>query len=121
MVVLARTSNKLIRISGFHIDYLGHAHCFPKMWGDGGEKLRVLRRYRNGGSKLFEIVIAAKWLTNWRVQKVFHPFVVHAMRGYWDDSNASREKATQVVTAYMQAANQYCLDRTTPEENPRSA
>ena len=26
MVVLAKTSNKLIRIRGFHIDYLGHAH-----------------------------------------------------------------------------------------------
>ena len=25
MVVLAKTSNKLIRIRGFHIDYLGHA------------------------------------------------------------------------------------------------
>jgi DNA primase len=28
MVVLAKTSNKLIRIRGFHIDYLGHAHHF---------------------------------------------------------------------------------------------
>jgi len=26
MVVIAKTSNKLIRIRGFHIDYLGHGH-----------------------------------------------------------------------------------------------
>jgi hypothetical protein len=35
VVVLAKTSNKLIRIRGFHIDYLGHAQPIlsdPTTW-----------------------------------------------------------------------------------------
>lgn len=75
-------------------------YCFPKAWGDGGEKLRVLGRHRNGGSKLIDIVIATRWLTDWRVQKVFHPYVVHAMRGEWDDSDGSRERALVMASLY---------------------
>src|SRR5262245_38566700 len=29
---------------------------------------------RTGGSRLFEIVIATKWMTDWRVQRVCHPY-----------------------------------------------
>ena len=36
MVVLDKTSNKLIRICGFHIDYVGHAH-----WSNGTLRDRV--------------------------------------------------------------------------------
>jgi hypothetical protein len=35
MVVLAKTSNKLIRIRGFHIDYLGHAHSVVRTKDSG--------------------------------------------------------------------------------------
>ena len=75
-------------------------YCFPRQWGDAGEKLRVLGRHRGGGAKLFEIVIATKWLTDWRVQRVFHPYVVHVMRGHWDDSDAGRERALKMVSFY---------------------
>ncbi len=74
-------------------------YCFPQQWGDGGEKLRVLGRHRNGGLKLIDIVISTRWLTNWRAQKVFHPHVVRVVQTFWDDSEASREKALSLVAA----------------------
>ena len=92
-------------------------YVFPSQWGDGGAKLRVLGRHRGGGSKLFEIVIASKWLTNWRVQKVFHPYVVHAMRGHWDDSESGWERATRTAVAYSETSHPRDSGRTTQEEN----
>jgi len=57
---------------------------------------------RNGGPKLIDIVISTKWLTNWRVQKVFHPHIVRVVQTFWDDSEASREKALSMVAAYQE-------------------
>jgi hypothetical protein len=73
-------------------------YCFPIAWGDGGERMRVLGRHRRG-SKLIDIIIATKWLTNWRVSKVFHPFVVETMRLRWDDSDKSRDEAESIVAS----------------------
>lgn len=75
-------------------------YCFPKEWGDDGEKLRVLGRHRGGGPKLVEIVVATKWLTNWRVQQVFQPHVVRAMEGRWDATERSRRDAERMVESY---------------------
>jgi hypothetical protein len=77
-------------------------YCFPKEWGDGGEKLRVLGRHRGGGSKLIEIIVSTKWLVDWRVQRVFHPYVVHMMREWkaWDSSEESRQKVAGAAQFY---------------------
>jgi hypothetical protein len=75
-------------------------YCFPIQWGDGGERLRAIGRHRGGGPRLIEIVVATKWLTDWRVQKVFHPRIVQAMQGYWDDTDAGREKALSMLACY---------------------
>lgn len=74
-------------------------YCFRSEWGDGGERLRVLGRHRGGGPKLFEIVISTRWLTNWRPQQVFHPYVVHVMtqRKEWDSSEESFLAATKMA------------------------
>jgi hypothetical protein len=73
-------------------------YCYPYRWGDGGRRLRVLGRHR-GGSKLVETVISSKWLTEWRVSRVFHPHVVRLMDGAWDDSEKSRMAAEEMATA----------------------
>jgi hypothetical protein len=64
-------------------------------------------RHRGGGPKLIEIVTSTRWLTNWRVQRVFQPHVVHAMRGQWDDSEESRSKATNMVAAYDEITRRF--------------
>jgi hypothetical protein len=39
----------------------------------------VLGRRRGGGPEPVEIIVPTKWLVDWRVQQVFHPYVVHRM------------------------------------------
>jgi hypothetical protein len=75
-------------------------YCFRSEWSDGGERLRVLGRHRSGGSKLIKAVISTRWLTNWRPQKVFHPYVIHSMKRHlygWDNSERSREIAVEMA------------------------
>jgi hypothetical protein len=84
-------------------------YCFPQLWGDGGEKIRVLGRHRNG-ARLIDIVIASRYLTNWRVQSVFKPYVVESMRGYWDDSVDGRAKALSMLNVYREAGGFICPD-----------
>ncbi len=95
--------NGELRLGLKHFSPGAKLYCYPQQWGDGGEKLRVLGRHRGGGSKLIDIVIATKHLIDWRVQKVFQPHVVRAMRGHWDDSDMSRELATNAVAAFREA------------------
>ena len=82
-----------------HLAPGARVYCFPVRWGDGGERLQVLGRHRGGGPRLIHRIVASKWLTNWRVRKVFQPHVVAAMRGYWADSDEGREMATRMVAA----------------------
>jgi hypothetical protein len=77
-------------------------YCFPQLWGDGGERVRVLGRHRNG-AKLIDIVIASRLLTNWRVQSVFNPYVVESMSGHWDDSDDGRAKALAALNVYRES------------------
>jgi hypothetical protein len=76
-------------------------YCFPQQWGDGGEKLRVLGRHRKGGPKLIDIIISTKWLTDWRVQRVFHPHVVQTLGAVWDDTDDSRDRALKMAASYQ--------------------
>src|SRR4051812_13635171 len=50
-------------------------YCCPILWGDGGERLRVVGRHRRG-RKLIVAVVPTKLLINWRAQRVFDPQVV---------------------------------------------
>jgi hypothetical protein len=74
-------------------------YCFPQRWGDGGQRVRVLGRHRNG-ARLIDIVIANRFLTNWRVQKVFNPHVVESMRGYWNDLDEGQAKALGMLARF---------------------
>jgi hypothetical protein len=92
-----------LRLGTRHFAPGAKLYCFPNQWGDGGEKLRVLGRHRGGGPKLIEMIVATKWLTNWRVQEVFHPHVVHAMKAHsrgWNNTEDSRETAGKMAASY---------------------
>lgn len=75
-------------------------YCFPYHWSDGGERLNVLGRHRRGGPWLIDTVIATKLMTNWRVRRVFQPFVIQAMAGHWDGTDESRQKAVGMAEIY---------------------
>lgn len=74
-------------------------YCFPVLWGDGYEEITVigkLRRRKNLGV----VITSSKFITNWRLQKVFQPFVVRVMRerGGWDASEESRTEIEGMLT-----------------------
>jgi hypothetical protein len=88
-----------MRLGLKHLAIGARLYCFPWGFGDGRYKLRVLGRC-SGGTNLIELFVEQKLLTNWRVQKVFHPFVVNAMKQHWsawDDSHEGLKRAIKMV------------------------
>lgn len=73
-------------------------YCFPTQWGDGYENIKVIGRPRNS-RKLITVVMRSKYIKNWRIQKVFHPYIVEIMKkNYgWDDSEKSREDILKML------------------------
>lgn len=51
-------------------------YCFPPLWGDGYENIKVIGRHR-GSRKLITMIIPSKRLENWRVKYVYHPHVIY--------------------------------------------
>ena len=67
-------------------------YCFPTKWGDGYENIIVIGRPRKT-KRFITVVINSKLVTNWRIQRVYTPFIKAQMlenRG-WDDSDESKE------------------------------
>jgi hypothetical protein len=71
-------------------------YCYPPLWGDGYENIKVIGRHR-GSRKLVEMVMPSKGLMNWRAKMVYSPFVLARMKGHWDSSRESRDKADSIV------------------------
>ncbi len=88
--------NKEIRSGTKHFSAGTKVYCFPPLWGDGYEDIKVIGRHR-GSRKLVEMVVPSKWLTNWRVKMVYSPFVVARMKDDWDSSEEARKKADSIV------------------------
>lgn len=60
----------------------------PFVWGDGYERIRVIGRAKDT-NKFISIIIESKFITNWRKQKVYIPFVLRRNsqeRDQWDSS-----------------------------------
>ncbi len=74
--------------------------CFPFIRGDGGGRIRVLGRHRDGGPRLLDMVVASRDLENWRAQKVYRPDVVAMMIDAWDDSDSRRELAEELAAMF---------------------
>jgi hypothetical protein len=70
-------------------------YCFPPLWGDGYERIKVVGRHR-GSHRYVTIVIRSEWLTGWKVQLVYSPHVIGEMPD-WDSSTESKEKAEVIV------------------------
>jgi hypothetical protein len=75
-------------------------YCYPPLWGDGYENIRVIGHHR-ASKRLIRVVMSWKWLTNWRVQLVYHPAITDALGGskMWDGTEQSRQKAETLCTS----------------------
>jgi hypothetical protein len=72
-------------------------YCFPPLWGDGYEHIKVLGHHR-GSRGLVEMVMRSRHLTNWRAKLVYAPFVVSAMSPHWDGTEASKLRAEGIAS-----------------------
>ena len=72
----------------------------PIQWGDGYENVVVIGkpRHRRG---LIEIVMRRKYITSYRLQKVFQPAVLERMEKseylWWDGTDADRDRIIDIL------------------------
>lgn len=68
-------------------------YCFNTEWGDGYENIRVIGRHKVIKRNVC-IIIRAKHITNWRLQKVYRPYVLKVMQSHYRGwTNSDRDKA----------------------------
>ncbi|GKS11733.1 hypothetical protein YDYSY3_27330 [Paenibacillus chitinolyticus] len=84
--------NKEIRRGTKKFSSNAKVYCFPPLWGDGYEEIKVIGRTRS--RKSYQTVItSSKYITNWRLKKVYEPYIIKKMRENdgWTDSEKSKE------------------------------
>ncbi|WP_171647345.1 hypothetical protein [Paenibacillus phytorum] len=71
---------------------------FSPLWGDGYEEIKVIGRLKNR-KNLGVIITSSKYIRNWRLQKVFQPFIVKTMqeRGGWDATEESKRRIENML------------------------
>jgi len=73
-------------------------YCYPPIWGDGYENIKVIGRHRKS-SKLVTMIIPSKHITNWRLKTVYDPFVVQQMEknGGWTNKESHKERIIRML------------------------
>ena len=81
-------------------------YCYPPLWGDGYQKIKVIGRPKGSNGKYFvELVLDAKWIGNARVELVYEPFVIDSMSPLWKGDRASESLAQKLVDMLNQRIN----------------
>ena len=74
----------------------------PLQWGDGWERVIVIGKARHG-HRYVEIIIASKYIKNFRLKKVFDPKILKKMDEsdflWWDDTDETKETITTVSSS----------------------
>ena len=72
----------------------------PANWGDGYEKIVVIGRPRHNRHYI-EIITRSVYVENYRIQKVYTPFLLKMMENseflWWDDSEDSYQRINVLV------------------------
>lgn len=67
--------------------------CSPFIWGDGYERIRVIGRAKDT-NKFISLIMEAKWIESWRIQKVYIPYILRRNSlemDRWDKSDSSKQ------------------------------
>ena len=74
----------------------------PSNWGDGYENIVVIGRPRHSRHYI-EIIMRSAYIENYRIQKVYTPFLLKMMENsefrWWDDSEDSYQSINVLVDA----------------------
>jgi hypothetical protein len=71
-------------------------YCFPALWGDGYEQIKVVGRHRRS-NRYVTMVIKSAWLENWRVKLVYSPDIIRRLDGKWNATEESRLVAEAIA------------------------
>ena len=71
-------------------------YCFPPLWGDGYENIRVIGRHR-GSIQFVEMVLPSKCLVDCRAKLVYGPYVLDRVSGHWDGTEKSKRLAHELA------------------------
>jgi hypothetical protein len=71
-------------------------YCFPALWGDGYDQIKVVGRHR-GSNRYVTMIIKSAWLENWRAKLVYSPDVIRRLDGKWNATEQSRLEAEAIV------------------------
>ncbi len=88
--------DKQIKSGIKHFPAGAKVYCFPGLWGDGLERIKVVGRHR-GSHRYATMIVQSKHLRNWRAKLVYSPYVTKELKGHWDGSEKSRELATKLA------------------------
>ncbi|HRI26715.1 MAG TPA: hypothetical protein PK239_11555 [Chitinophagales bacterium] len=66
-------------------------YCFPSLWGDGYEDVKVIGRHRKSKTYI-SIIMPSKYITNWRIQKVYSPYIRSTMQANYGWRNSDEDK-----------------------------
>jgi hypothetical protein len=87
---------KEIRRGSRHFAPGAKLYCYPALWGDGYERIQVVGRHW-ASHRYVKMIVNEKWLTNWRVQLVYSPHVIHELWPVWDGTERSHERAQEIA------------------------
>jgi len=73
-------------------------YCYPPVWGDGYENIKVIGRHRKS-SRLVTMIIPSKYVTNWRLKTIYNPFVIKEMieNFGWTDKENDKERINEIL------------------------
>ena len=74
-------------------------YCTRAQWGDGYEKIKVIGRHKKS-KRYVCMVMSAKFITSWRIQKVYRPYVLNVMSNDtygWTSKEVDRATILQML------------------------
>ena len=73
-------------------------YCFPALWGDSYEKIKVIGLHKKR-KKYLTVIIPSKHIINWRLQNIYKPFIVEKMisnKG-WSSSEIDKNRIIELI------------------------
>jgi hypothetical protein len=73
-------------------------YCFPIGWGDGYERIRVIGKHRKTYRRML-MIVDVKYITNWRLQQVYDPHILHIMKqkNGWTANERDKETILEML------------------------
>ena len=71
-------------------------YCFPALWADAYESVKVVGRHR-GSHRYVTMIVESRWLINRRADLVYSPHVIFELAPHWDGSSPAKDLAHSIV------------------------